>query len=300
MFGFISCETSEEILIDTGLKKKKKKHVEEQLENINNLTSPFFSSFSIRESYRSESTKIIPILRFLTFWFTFQVFQSHFTFLWFFQYEGELGAEHCVDGAAHLFIAFVILVGTSTNRPKATRINNHRETKDVLVKMVEERGPCARVASELADRCCTCDVFGINVRVINITPRIGRIDKIRHDGLDPAYLDGLCLLGHQDPPPLPTSWCKAGLTQTGTIYPTIFCGGRNGPPVNLAVVVAGNGKKKNSMKMKVVCWGCGQSGHVKKNCPRGGAGSASGSKSVNGDTDNETNVVSLSMEDDVC
>ena len=77
-------------------------------------------------------------------------------------------------------------------------------------------------------------------------------------------------------------------------------GGRNGPPGNLALVVAGNGKKKNSMKMKVVCWGCGQSGHVKKNCPRAGAGSASGSKSVNGDTGNETNVVSLSMEDDVC
>lgn len=66
------------------------------------------------------------------------------------------------------------------------------------------------------------------------------------------------------------------------------------------MVVAGNGKKKNSMKMKVVCWGCGQSEHVKKNCPRTGAGSASGSKSVNGDTDNETNVVSLSMEEDVC
>ncbi|KAF5480552.1 hypothetical protein F2P56_001292 [Juglans regia] len=32
-------------------------------------------------------------------------------------------------------------------------------------------------------------------------------------------------------------------------------GGRNGLPVNLALVVAGNGKKNNSMKMKVVCWG---------------------------------------------
>ena len=73
--------------------------------------------------------------------------------------------------------------------------------------------------------------------------------------------------------------------------------GSNVPLENLVMVAAGNGKMKNSMKKKVVCWECGQSGHVKKNCPRAGAGSASGSKSVNGDTDIDANIVSLSMED---
>ncbi|KAG2680961.1 hypothetical protein I3760_11G123000 [Carya illinoinensis] len=34
------------------------------------------------------------------------------------------------------------------------------------------------------------------------------------------------------------------------------------------------------MKKKVVCWECGQFGHVKKNCPKAGAGSASSSKST--------------------
>ena len=76
-------------------------------------------------------------------------------------------------------------------------------------------------------------------------------------------------------------------------------GGRNNPPGNLALTI-GDGKKKDSMKKKAaICWTCGQSGHVKRNCPRGGAGSASGSRSVNGDTDNAANIVSVSMEEDV-
>ncbi|KAJ0624083.1 putative RNA-directed DNA polymerase [Helianthus annuus] len=45
------------------------------------------------------------------------------------------------------------------------------------------------------------------------------------------------------------------------------------------VLICGNGKKKHSQKIPV-CWKCGQSGHVKRNCP-GGADSASSSKSAN-------------------
>ena len=52
-----------------------------------------------------------------------------------------------------------------------------------------------------------------------------------------------------------------------------------------ALAVEGWKKKKNSMKR--VCWTCGQSGHVKKNCPKSGAGPASSSKSeVNSVEDN--------------
>ncbi|KAJ9561463.1 hypothetical protein OSB04_006623 [Centaurea solstitialis] len=54
------------------------------------------------------------------------------------------------------------------------------------------------------------------------------------------------------------------------------------------VLVARHGKKKNSGK--VTCWKCGESGHVKSNCP-GGVGSAKGSKS---DADN----ISILMGDD--
>ncbi|KAL5756363.1 hypothetical protein ACOSQ2_021109 [Xanthoceras sorbifolium] len=39
-----------------------------------------------------------------------------------------------------------------------------------------------------------------------------------------------------------------------------------------------NWKKKNS-EMNTVCWGCEQSGHVKKNCYQGGGGSTKGSES---------------------
>ena len=52
-----------------------------------------------------------------------------------------------------------------------------------------------------------------------------------------------------------------------------------------ALVVEGWKKKKNSIKR--VCWTCGQSGHVKKNYPKSGAGPANSSKSeVNSVEDN--------------
>ena len=45
-----------------------------------------------------------------------------------------------------------------------------------------------------------------------------------------------------------------------------------------SALVASKGKKKNFMK-DIVCWGCGQTGHMKRNC-KDGAGSAKGSESV--------------------
>ncbi|KAL5845637.1 hypothetical protein ACOSQ3_009161 [Xanthoceras sorbifolium] len=39
----------------------------------------------------------------------------------------------------------------------------------------------------------------------------------------------------------------------------------------------GSNWKKNNSRKKIFCWACGQSGHVKKNCQNGGAGSASSS-----------------------
>ncbi|KAL5732705.1 hypothetical protein ACOSP7_032058 [Xanthoceras sorbifolium] len=59
-----------------------------------------------------------------------------------------------------------------------------------------------------------------------------------------------------------------------------------------SIVVTKNGSnwnKKNSRK-NTVCWGCGQSGHVKKNCQKSGVGLAKGSES-------EASSVSLLMED---
>lgn len=68
------------------------------------------------------------------------------------------------------------------------------------------------------------------------------------------------------------------------------------PPENLALVAVGGWKKKNSMNKKPVCWGCGQSGHLKRNCPKGGADLASSSRSK---SDGEANSVSaLSQVDD--
>ena len=46
-----------------------------------------------------------------------------------------------------------------------------------------------------------------------------------------------------------------------------------------ALSVCENGKKNKGSKKKIICWGCGQPGHVKKNCKNGGADSANGSKS---------------------
>jgi hypothetical protein len=69
-------------------------------------------------------------------------------------------------------------------------------------------------------------------------------------------------------------------------------GGQNSTLENFALVVA-NWKKKNPIKGNIVCWGCGQSGHLKRNCPKRGAHSADCSK--------DANIVSLvtEREDDV-
>lgn len=73
-------------------------------------------------------------------------------------------------------------------------------------------------------------------------------------------------------------------------------GGYNVSLENSALMVAGNWKKKNnSMNKKSICWGCGQSGHLKRNCPKGGANSANCSKSR---SDNEANIVSTCSEGD--
>ncbi|KAL5856769.1 hypothetical protein ACOSQ3_004227 [Xanthoceras sorbifolium] len=48
--------------------------------------------------------------------------------------------------------------------------------------------------------------------------------------------------------------------------------------------------RKNNSGKNTVCWGCGKSGHVKKNYQQGGAGSAKGS-------DSNTGSVSLLMRD---
>ncbi|KAL5850350.1 hypothetical protein ACOSQ4_008363 [Xanthoceras sorbifolium] len=47
----------------------------------------------------------------------------------------------------------------------------------------------------------------------------------------------------------------------------------------------GDNWKKNNSRKKIFCWVCGQSGHVKKNCQNGGAGSA-------GSSNNHANSVS--------
>lgn len=66
-----------------------------------------------------------------------------------------------------------------------------------------------------------------------------------------------------------------------------------------AYVSVVSGKKKNFKKKEVVCWKCGQSGHLKKNCQNGGASSAGNSKSVHENTDGTANSVSLcAMGDD--
>ncbi|KAL5804347.1 hypothetical protein ACOSQ3_031147 [Xanthoceras sorbifolium] len=46
-----------------------------------------------------------------------------------------------------------------------------------------------------------------------------------------------------------------------------------------STLVTNNGSnwKKNNSRKKIFCWACGQSGHVKKNCQNGGAGSADNS-----------------------
>jgi hypothetical protein len=66
-------------------------------------------------------------------------------------------------------------------------------------------------------------------------------------------------------------------------------GGWNSTPENSALVVA-NLKKKKPMKGNLVCWGCRQSRHLKRNCPKRGAGSTECSKNAN--------IVSLITEGD--
>ena len=61
---------------------------------------------------------------------------------------------------------------------------------------------------------------------------------------------------------------------------------KNALTVENALVVK-EGKKKNFGK--VVCWVCGQSGHIKKNCPKGRVGSTNGSNS-------QTNIVTFDDE----
>ncbi|KAE8717380.1 hypothetical protein F3Y22_tig00110050pilonHSYRG00143 [Hibiscus syriacus] len=68
--------------------------------------------------------------------------------------------------------------------------------------------------------------------------------------------------------------------------------GENKSSESGALSVCGNRKKYKGSKKKIICWGCGQPGHLKKDCKNGGANSANGSKS------DATNVVVFENEDD--
>ena len=68
--------------------------------------------------------------------------------------------------------------------------------------------------------------------------------------------------------------------------------GENKSSENAALSVCGNGKKNKGSKKKIICWGCGQPGHLKKDCKNGGADSANGSKSQ------ATNAIVFANEDD--
>ncbi|PON93704.1 Zinc finger, CCHC-type, partial [Trema orientale] len=69
-------------------------------------------------------------------------------------------------------------------------------------------------------------------------------------------------------------------------------GGGNNSSEGSALTVE-NEKKKNSNKKNIICWTCGQSGYIKRNCPKGGAGSARSSKS-----DQVANIVSFEGDSD--
>ncbi|KAL5763017.1 hypothetical protein ACOSP7_019281 [Xanthoceras sorbifolium] len=62
-------------------------------------------------------------------------------------------------------------------------------------------------------------------------------------------------------------------------------GGRTSSEDTALVASNGSNWKKNNSRKKIFCWACGQSGHVKKNCQNGGAGSA-------GSSNNQANSVS--------
>ncbi|KAE8667208.1 mitogen-activated protein kinase 9-like [Hibiscus syriacus] len=55
--------------------------------------------------------------------------------------------------------------------------------------------------------------------------------------------------------------------------------GENKSSESGALSVCGNRKKYKGSKKKIICWGCGQPGNLKKDCKNGGANSANGSKS---------------------
>jgi hypothetical protein len=58
-------------------------------------------------------------------------------------------------------------------------------------------------------------------------------------------------------------------------------GGHKSTPENSVLAVTNRKKKKNPVKGKLVCWGCGQSDHLKRNCPKEGVGSTNCSKEAN-------------------
>ncbi|KAE8709065.1 hypothetical protein F3Y22_tig00110332pilonHSYRG00834 [Hibiscus syriacus] len=68
--------------------------------------------------------------------------------------------------------------------------------------------------------------------------------------------------------------------------------GENKSSESGALSVCGNRKKYKGSKRKIICWGCGQPGHLKNDCKNGGANSANDSKS------DVTNVVVFENEDD--
>ena len=68
--------------------------------------------------------------------------------------------------------------------------------------------------------------------------------------------------------------------------------GENKSSKSAALQVYGNGKKYKGSKKKIICWGYGQPGHVKKDCKNGGGNSTNGSKSY------ATNAIVFENEDD--
>ena len=66
------------------------------------------------------------------------------------------------------------------------------------------------------------------------------------------------------------------------------------PLENSMFAVCEHGKKKRNSVKKIVRWRYCQTGHVKKNCRKGGAGSTNSSK----EEYDVTNIVSLQEEDD--
>ena len=68
--------------------------------------------------------------------------------------------------------------------------------------------------------------------------------------------------------------------------------GENKSSESAALSVCGNGKKNKGSKKKIICWGCGQPRHLKKDCKNGGADSANSSKSQ------ATNAIVFANEDD--